>query len=274
MELVRLAARTQASYHNALRVLAASTPESLFQAVLSAVWALVPVDLTALFLVREQDGRPVCRALRAGRSTVIFDAVEAPTAAFADAALTERAPLRLGEADARLGDLASLLNGAPSPAILLAVPIRSGSEGLGLLVVGRRCAVSFSSDQVDLLQGLADQTSLAIGKLRAVEAATEEGRRAQEFVSVAAHELRTPLTALQGFSELLLSREVSEEVQRNWISLINRESVRLGSLVGELLDLMRLDSGRAELHLGPVNLLDVTVSVPVSRSAWRPVCPN
>lgn len=259
--MVRLAARTQALYHSAVRIFAASTPEDLFNAVLSAVWSLVRVDLAALFLVRDEDGRPVCRALRTDRSTVIFGGAEAPTFALADAALTARAPLTVEAPDPRLRDLSSSFDGARTPAILLAVPIRSGSAGLGLLVVGRRWAFPFSPPQVGLLEGLADQTSLALEKLRVVKAAAEQGRRAQEFVSVASHELRAPLTALQGFSELLLSREVSEEVQKNWISLINRESVRLGALIGELLDVTRLDSGRAKLNLEPANLQDVVEHV-------------
>jgi len=266
IELVRLTARTQALYCSAVQIFAATTPESLYEAILSAVWSLVRVDLAALFLIRDKDGRPACRALRVGRSTVVFDAAEAPTTAFADAALAATAPLMVEAPDPLLRDLPSSFNGARAPAVLLAVPVRSGSEDLGLLVVGRRMGFPFSPDQVDLLQGLADQTSLALEKLRVVAAAAEQGRRAQELVSIASHELRTPLTALQGFSELLLSREVSREVQKSWISLINQESVRLGALIGELLDLTRLESGRTNLNLEPMNLRDVAEHVV---SLWR-----
>jgi signal transduction histidine kinase len=266
IELVRLTARTQALYRSAVQIFAATTPESLYEAVLSAVWSLVRVDLATLFLIRDEDGRPACRALRVGRSTVVFNAGEGPTTAFADAALAATAPLTVEAPDPLLRDLPSSFNGARAPAMLLAVPIRSGSEDLGLLAVGRWMAIPFSPDQLELLQGLADQTSLALEKLRAVAAAAEQGRRAHELVSIASHELRTPLTALQGFSELLLSREVSEEVQKSWISLINQESVRLGSLIGELLDLTRLESGRAKLNLEPVNLRDVAEHV---ISLWR-----
>ena len=254
IELVRLTARAQAMYRSAVQVFAATTPESLYEAVLSAVCSLVRVDLAALFLVRTNDGRPACRALRVGRSTAVFDAAEAPTTAFADAALEATAPLMVEAPHPLLGDLPSCFNGARTAGTLLAAPIRSASQGLGVLVVGRRVGFPFSADQTDLLQGLADQTSMALEKLRVMEAAAEQGRRAQEFVSVASHEIRTPLTALQGFSELLLSREVSEDVQKSWISLINQESVRLGSLIGELLDLTRLESGRVKLNLAPVNL--------------------
>lgn len=256
-----MAARTQALYRSAVQVFAACTPEDLYRVILSAVWSLVRVDLAALFLVRDKGGRPVCRALRTGRSTVVFGAAEAPTAAFADAALAAPARSAVAAPDTLLRDLPPSFSGARCPTTLLSVPIRSGKHDMGLLVAGRRMAIPFSSDQVDLLSGLADQASLALEKLRAMEAAAEQGRRAQEFVSVASHELRTPLTALQGFSELLLSREVSRDVQKSWLSLINQESVRLGSLIAELLDLTRLESGRARLSLGPVNLEDLVEHV-------------
>ena len=219
------------------------------------------MDLAALFLVRDEDGRPACRALRVGRSMAVFDAAEAPTTAFADAALEATNPLMIEAPHPLLDDLPSCFNGARTADTLLAAPIRSTGQGLGVLIVGRRTGFPFSPDQIDLLQGLADQTCMALEKLQVMEAAAEQGRRAQEFVSVASHEIRTPLTALQGFSELLLSREVSEDVQKSWISLINQESVRLGSLIGELLDLTRLDSGRVKLNLEPVNLRHVAEHV-------------
>lgn len=249
-----MAARTKALYRSAVRVFAACTPNDLYKAILSAVRSLVRVDLAALFLVQDKDARPICRALHTGRSTLVFCADEGPAAAFADAALATPTSSAVVAPDALLHDLPPSLSGACCPVTLLSVPIRSGKEDMGLLVAGRRTSVPFSSDQVELLRGLADQAALALEKLRAMEAAAEQGRRAQEFVSVASHELRTPLTALQGFSELLLSREVSPDVQKSWLSLINQESVRLGSLIAELLDLTRLESGRARLSLGPVRL--------------------
>lgn len=82
-------------------------------------------------------------------------------------------------------------------------------------------------------------------------------RMKTEFVSVASHEIRTPLTALQGFTELLLSREVSPDVQRNWLSLMNEESTRLARLIEELLDLTRVESGRVALQAERVSMHDL-----------------
>jgi signal transduction histidine kinase len=61
---------------------------------------------------------------------------------------------------------------------------------------------------------------------------------------VVAHELRTPLTALQGFSELLLSRAVPPERAARFLRYLHNEAHRLGRIVGELLDLSRMETGR------------------------------
>jgi signal transduction histidine kinase len=80
-----------------------------------------------------------------------------------------------------------------------------------------------------------------------------------EFVSVVSHELRTPLTALVGFAELLLTREVPAERARRWLGHVHGEAQRLARIVGDLLDLSRIESGaaldlagRAPVDLGAV----------------------
>jgi signal transduction histidine kinase len=81
-----------------------------------------------------------------------------------------------------------------------------------------------------------------------VSAATERLRELDEakteFVSVVAHELRTPLTALQGFTELLISRDLPPERASRFLRYLHVEAQRLGRIVGELLDLSRIESGR------------------------------
>lgn len=75
-----------------------------------------------------------------------------------------------------------------------------------------------------------------------------------EFVAVVSHELRTPLSAMQGFSELLLTQNASPERQHLWLEMINRESVRLASLIDDMLSLSRLESGRVDLRLERLEL--------------------
>ena len=72
----------------------------------------------------------------------------------------------------------------------------------------------------------------------------ELDRMKSEFLSTAAHELRTPLTSILGFSEILLDRKLDEERRNRFLKIINEESVGLSSLINDLLDLSRIESGK------------------------------
>ncbi len=74
-----------------------------------------------------------------------------------------------------------------------------------------------------------------------------------EFVSVVSHELRTPLTSIQGFSEFLLSREMTREKKREFYGIINNEAERLGRLITNLLNLSVIEAG-IELYKENVDL--------------------
>ncbi|MBW2345837.1 MAG: hypothetical protein JRF53_17935 [Deltaproteobacteria bacterium] len=72
----------------------------------------------------------------------------------------------------------------------------------------------------------------------------EVDRLKTEFVSIAAHELRTPLISIQGFSEILLTREdITGEEKSKFLSYINRQSVNLTKTINALLDISRIESG-------------------------------
>jgi PAS domain S-box-containing protein len=73
-------------------------------------------------------------------------------------------------------------------------------------------------------------------------------RLKSEFISTAAHELHTPLAVLMGYSELLLHPEefgeFSPEMQREFVGEIYEKCEALASLVDDLLDISRIESGR------------------------------
>ncbi|RLF57704.1 MAG: histidine kinase, partial [Thermoplasmata archaeon] len=72
----------------------------------------------------------------------------------------------------------------------------------------------------------------------------EVDRLKTEFVSIAAHELRTPLISIQGFSEILLTREdITGEEKSKFLSYINRQSVNLTKTINAMLDISRIESG-------------------------------
>lgn len=76
---------------------------------------------------------------------------------------------------------------------------------------------------------------------------TEEVERLKsEFLAHAAHELRTPLSSVQGFSELLLAPDVSDDMRVELAGIINTQSQRVVALVGDLLDVSKIESEGAQ----------------------------
>lgn len=94
-----------------------------------------------------------------------------------------------------------------------------------------------------------------------------------EFIATAAHELRTPLTVVMGFSELLLSRkDLDEPQQSEYLSIIHKKAEVLGKIVGDLLDLSRVDSGRV-IRLNK-DWTDIGSIIARSTDDFQRACPN
>jgi two-component system OmpR family sensor kinase len=77
-----------------------------------------------------------------------------------------------------------------------------------------------------------------------------------EFVSAVSHELRTPLTSIKGYVESLLEEEPGRlnEAQRQELEIVYRNATRLQDLANDLLTLARLESGRIEMDLRPLEV--------------------
>jgi len=80
----------------------------------------------------------------------------------------------------------------------------------------------------------------------------EVERMKDELVATVSHELRTPLASLRGFSELMLKREFNEEKRREFLGIIQKETIRLSELINNFLDLQKMEWGRQSYE--PVNV--------------------
>ena len=101
-----------------------------------------------------------------------------------------------------------------------------------------------------------------------VRKASEEKLR--RFVADASHELRTPLTAIRGFAELHRQGAVEGEVKTaELIRRIEQESIRMSTLVEDLLLLARLDQSR-EMETAPVDLKTLVHEAVTSAQAAGP----
>ena len=106
-------------------------------------------------------------------------------------------------------------------------------------------------------------------KQRELEAATSELREANErlreldrmkddFISTVTHELRTPLTSIRALSEMLHEDPRLELADRTrFLGIIVGEAERLTRLINQILDMAKLESGRAEWTTGEVDLGEI-----------------
>lgn len=90
-----------------------------------------------------------------------------------------------------------------------------------------------------------------------------------DFIGMASHELRTPLTVIRGYiSELRDHKsEQSPEVAR-MLERIDRSAENLNMLVGDMLDVARIEQGRMQMHIAPIDPVAIVTDV---CDALRPV---
>lgn len=83
-----------------------------------------------------------------------------------------------------------------------------------------------------------------------------------DFAANVTHELRTPLTAIRGFAETIHDSAYDDsESTRRFAMIIQREAVRLGILIDDVLTLSQIESGKTEILLSEVNLRSMLAEV-------------
>jgi two-component system sensor histidine kinase KdpD len=148
----------------------------------------------------------------------------------------------------------------------LFLPLRTGRGILGVLGLdGPR----LTPDQHRLLDALADQAAVSIGRVLLVEDLdrirmhAEADRLRAALLTSVSHDLRTPLAAIHGAADTLFSYEstLSAENRRDLAAIIATESARMGRFVGNLLDMTRLESGAITPSREPVDIGEAIGSV-------------
>lgn len=95
-----------------------------------------------------------------------------------------------------------------------------------------------------------------------------------DFVSTVSHEFRTPLTSIKGFADTLLAygKQLSEDEQRRFISIIKDQADRLIRMVENLLTASKLGAGRVEMSYRPVpvkRLFDKVIQSILAKSSVK-----
>jgi len=85
-------------------------------------------------------------------------------------------------------------------------------------------------------------------------------RQKSDFFANASHELKTPVTVMRGLTEVLLTKDSLDEQERKQIERIHKESIRLASLIGDMLKLSKLERSEPEERV-EVDLKEVATEV-------------
>lgn len=105
---------------------------------------------------------------------------------------------------------------------------------------------------------MSEQSEEVRGAVAVLRNVTEEellDKLRKDFVANVSHELRTPISMLQGYSEALLDDIPSTPEERvELVQVIHDESLRMGRLVRDLLDLARMEAGHLELAVSEVDV--------------------
>jgi signal transduction histidine kinase/HAMP domain-containing protein len=174
----------------------------------------------------------------------------------------------------------------PTPGREIAIaPLRSAGRFVGLLAA--LPSEAFTPAQVDALELALPNLAIACERESAFQhtrrLATDVRRTAQyleeqsdeltrlneelakanrlksDFLANMSHELRTPLNSIIGFSDMLLTEDVGplSATQRDFLETVARNGRHLLDLIGELLDLSKIEAGQLHLKLAPLDLRDL-----------------
>jgi two-component system, sensor histidine kinase len=138
------------------------------------------------------------------------------------------------------------------------IPLNHKTDSIGFVLI-------YMQQQEDLTE--LEKKALLIFSQTAVMAITkarlqDESKKALEirdrFISLASHELRTPLTSLHGYIQLLHAKMANKDsVEARWVKELHIESIRLTTLVKELLDVNRIKQGQFAFVFSEVPIHEV-----------------
>jgi len=113
-------------------------------------------------------------------------------------------------------------------------------------------------EDVTTVRETSDQLAEALESQRSANANLEKlDHTKTEFLSIVSHEFRTALTGIQGFSELIRDGGLEADEVRAYGGYIFNDADRINRLIGDMLDLDRMESGRMSMRSGDVDINEV-----------------
>ncbi len=97
---------------------------------------------------------------------------------------------------------------------------------------------------------MAEKIEVLVGDLRKLD------EMKTEFLSTVSHELRTPLTSIGGYAKLVLSGDAGPvtQTQKEFLTIVDKNSIRLASLINDILDVEKMELKKVEMKSDPQDL--------------------
>jgi PAS domain S-box-containing protein len=145
------------------------------------------------------------------------------------------------------------------------VPLTARGRTLGALTFATaESGRTYGESDLALAEDLARRAAIALDNARLFEAearareqAEAANRSKDEFLTTVSHELRTPLQAMLGWVGALRQGKLTPEKSSRALDIIEQSGRAQARLIGDLLDVSRMVSGRLHLDLRPVDLATV-----------------
>jgi signal transduction histidine kinase len=126
-----------------------------------------------------------------------------------------------------------------------------------MITLESHLVTTFLDEDVAFVKRLADRASVAI-KNASLYADIQAAHSARaQFISLVTHELRLPLTSIKGYADLLtkgLAGPMTNQ-QKELMAVIQRNTLRMNSLISDLSDINRLESGRMKFEKSTFDIL-------------------
>jgi signal transduction histidine kinase len=147
--------------------------------------------------------------------------------------------------------------------VWMGVPLKADKEIIGVMAFqDYHDEDKFTQDDVNVLEFIANQIAIAIQRRIMIDNVILAGRKAEEaaqskqqFMSTMSHEIRTPLNEVIGITNLLLQGNPRED-QMDFIKTLRFSGNHLLTLVNDVLDYNKMESGKIEFEQAQFNLSD------------------
>lgn len=242
--------------------------DKVLKVVLDKLFQLVSSERSSVLLARKGQLRVVAhKGFPPKIDPDLFQLpINHPASPFAEV-IRQRKPLAISDAAAYEGW--RNMPGLTQTRSWLGVPLINNDKVVGMLSVTREVIRPFTADEIELVNALAAQASLALANARLFNRTLRFKQQLQEevrvqtrelleaydqlerldqaksdFIQVAAHELRTPITVLRGYGDMLVrDPEIQmNEQHRMLVDGMRNGIIRLLDVVNDMLDVSRLEN--------------------------------